>query len=68
MRKIRYGGDKIIKVITEMRCGILGWSEQDQGGQEAGIIHSGNKHSGFTIHAGFCLSLLLLLLLLLLKR
>jgi hypothetical protein len=36
-----------------MRSETLGWSELAQGGEEAGLIHGGNKHSGFTIHGGF---------------
>jgi hypothetical protein len=35
-----------------MRCEILGCSELAQGGGEPGLIHGGNKHSGFTIHGG----------------
>jgi hypothetical protein len=36
-----------------MKCERLGWSELAQGGEEAGLIHVGNKHSGFTINCGF---------------
>jgi len=45
--------DKYIEVVTEMRCKTLGWSELTQSGEEAGLIHGGNKHSGFKIHGGF---------------
>jgi hypothetical protein len=47
------GGDKDIKVVTEIRCEILGWPELAQGGEETGLIHGGKKHLGFTIHKGF---------------
>jgi hypothetical protein len=36
-----------------MRCEILGWSELAQGGEEAGLIHGGNKHPVFTTHGEF---------------
>lgn len=49
----RSGRDKYIKVVTEMRCKMLGWSELTQSGEEAELIHGGNKHSGFKIHGGF---------------
>jgi hypothetical protein len=51
--KIKNGGDKDIKVVTEMRCEILGWSELAQGGQEVRRIQGGNKHSGFRIYGRY---------------
>jgi hypothetical protein len=38
----RSEGDTNIKVVTEIRCEVAGWSELAQGGEEAGLFTVAN--------------------------